>query len=192
MAPNDPPDPATTIPALIAAADDGDAGAAAVLFSTLYRELHRLAQRQLYRGASQATLGATTLVHECYLGMAERGLAFPDRARFIAYTARAMRGLVVDYVRERRAIKRGGAFHLTVLDTQVADLVPEADEMSRLHDALVLLQDTDPALAELVDLKFFCGFTATEIATMRGVSLRTVERDWQKVRLLLHDVMTTD
>lgn len=190
----DRPDDAArkTIPGLIAAADAGDATAAAALFTTLYRELHRLAQRQLRQGASQMTLGATTLVHECYVGMAERELAFPDRARFIAYTARAMRGLVVDYVRERKAIKRGGEFHLTVLDTHVMESVPAIDEMGHLHDALVLLQDTDAALAELVDLKFFCGFTSVQIATMRDVSLRTVERDWQKVRLLLHDVLTAD
>ena len=179
--------PVTAIPALIAAADRGDAGASKQLFESLYRELHRVASRQLHSGAPHLTLGATTLLHECYLGMADRALDFPDRARFIAYAARAMRGLVVDYVRERKAIKRGGGFHLTALDTDIVDAVPEVDEMQRLHDALVALQDVDAALAELVDLKFFCGFSTMEIAAMRGVSERTIEREWHKVRLLLHE-----
>ncbi len=184
--------PPVTVPDLIASADAGDAAASRALFTNLYRELHRVAARQLHAGASNATLSATTLLHECYLGMADRAIDFPDRARFIAYAARAMRGLIVDYVRQRKAIKRGGGFHLTVLDTQVADETPAVDDMSQLHDALVQLQDTDAALAELVDLKFFCGFSMADIAAMRGVSERTVERDWQKVRLLLHDVLTSD
>jgi RNA polymerase sigma factor (TIGR02999 family) len=182
----------TSLPTLIAAADAGDAAASQTLFADLYRELHRVAARQLHGGASNLTLGATTLLHECYLGMAGRRLEFPDSARFIAYAARAMRGLIVDYVRQKKAIKRGGGFHLTALDTDLADAVPEVDEMQHLHDALVLLQDTDAALAELVDLKFFCGFSTAEIAAMRQVSDRTVERDWQKVRLLLHEVLTTE
>ena len=180
-----------TVPALIAAADAGDRNASEVLFATLYRELHRVAAHQLRRGASQ-TLGATTLLHECYLDMSGRQSDFPDHARFIGYASRAMRGLIVDHVRERKAIKRGGAFHLTALDTGIADGTPQVDDLVELHDALVALQETDASLAELVDLKFFCGFSTADIAAMRQVSTRTVERDWQKVRLLLHEVLTSD
>ena len=104
----------------LAAAERGDVHATAELFATLYRELHRLARRQLHANAAGLTLGATTLLHEAYLDLSRRGTAFPDRARFFAYAARAMRGLIIDYVRERRALKRGGQFHLTTLDTASA------------------------------------------------------------------------
>jgi hypothetical protein len=100
------------------------------------------------------TLGATTLLHEADLDLSSRGVAFPDENRFFADAARAMRGLIVDHVRERRTIKRGGQFHLTALDG---------------------LAVAEPALAELVELKFFCGFGFAEIAAMRGVSERTVQ-----------------
>jgi RNA polymerase sigma factor (TIGR02999 family) len=154
----------------------------AELFARLYRELHRLAQRQL-RGAG-ATLGTTSLVHEAYLGLSARAAQFPDRARFFAYAARAMRGLVVDHCRARRALKRGGEFHLTGLDTGAEE--GPGEDPSRVSEALVALEATDPRLAELVDLKFFCGFSIQEIAAMRGTSARTVERDWVKARLWLH------
>lgn len=185
MSSDDAPDVAK-IAGLIACADRGDAGSAEALFTTLYHELHRVARRQLRGGSAGVTLGATTLLHECYLDMSGRAAAFPDRHRFIAYAAHAMRGLIVDYIRERRALKRGGEFHLTALDTRVAESIPEVDDTVRLGEALDRLLGTDAALAELVELKFFCGFSFAEIAAMRGVSERTVQRDWQKARLLLH------
>lgn len=92
----------------IRAADNGDALAAEQLFAALYGELHRMAKRQLHRNAYGSTLGATSLLHEAYLDMSGRAPGFPDQARFFAYTARAMRGLIIDHVRERRALKRGG------------------------------------------------------------------------------------
>jgi DNA-directed RNA polymerase specialized sigma24 family protein len=100
-----------------------------------------------------------------------------------------MRGLIVDYVRERRAIKRGGEFHLTTLGTTVSDGVPLAGSLDPLSEALDALAEAEPALAELVELKFFCGFGFNEIAAMRGVSERTVQRDWNKARLFLRHVM---
>jgi RNA polymerase sigma factor (TIGR02999 family) len=181
-----------TIAGLIASADRGDAASARALFTTLYHELHRVARRQLRAGSAGVTLGATTLLHECYLDMAGRAAAFPDQHRFIAYAAHAMRGLIVDYIRERRALKRGGEFHLTALDTRVAESIPEVDDTVRLSEALDRLVATDAALAELVELKFFCGFSFAEIAAMRGVSERTVQRDWQKARLLLHSELTAE
>jgi RNA polymerase sigma factor (TIGR02999 family) len=181
---------ATTIASLIVAAERGDAASAEALFTALYQELHRLARWQLIGGSAGTSLGATTLLHECYLNMAGRAPGFPDRRRFIAYAARAMRGLIVDYVRERRAQKRGGEFHLTALDTDIAESVAEDDDTVRLGDALDQLMETDATLAELVELKFFCGFSFGDIAAMRGVSERTVQRDWQKARLLLHHALS--
>jgi RNA polymerase sigma factor (TIGR02999 family) len=181
-----------SIAGLIASAEGGDRAAASMLFTSLYRELHRVAAHQLRLRAHGETLSATTLLHECYLNMAGRSAAFPDRARFMAYAARAMRGLIVDYIRERRALKRGGEFHLTALDTEQADALAGSDKTTPLGDALDDLEATDPALAELVDLKFFCGFSFAEIAAMRGISERTVQRDWQKARLLLHRALNME
>lgn len=176
---------ASTIAALITASERGDPEAVSALFDRLYRELHRVAARQLRAGGSGSTLSPTTLLHECYLDLAKSDASFPDHPRFIAYSARVMRGLIIDAIRERRAIKRGGEFHITALETDVGEAVP-ASETMRLGDALDQLATVDAALAELVELKFFCGFSFTEIAAMRGVSERTVQRDWRKARLLLH------
>lgn len=181
-----------TMTALIAAADGGDPAAAGELFAVLYRELHRVAARQLRVGAPGSTLGATTLLHECYLDMAGRASIFADQPRFIAYAARAMRGLIIDHIRERRALKRGGEFHLTTLNTETDESMPAIDDMPALNDALALLEQADPPLAELVNLKFFCGFSFADIAAMRGVSERTVQRDWQKARLYLHHELAVE
>jgi RNA polymerase sigma factor (TIGR02999 family) len=185
-------DEVRAIGSTLAAAERGDVAATAELFSALYRELHRLARRQLHVNASGVTLGATTLLHEAYLDLSQRGLAFPDRARFFAYAARAMRGLIIDYVREHRAIKRGGQFHLTTLDTATAESVPQLDELGPLGLALDELAAAEPALAEVVELKFFCGFGFVEIAAMRGVSERTVQRDWAKARMFLRSTLQDD
>lgn len=176
----------------IRAADGGDSHAAEQLFATLYGELHRMAKRQLHRNAFGSTLGATTLLHEAYLDIAGRDPGFPDRARFFAYTARAMRGLIIDHIRERRAIKRGGEFHLTALSTEIGDAAPELNDMGPLDDALNELARIDAPLAELVDLKFFCGFSFNDIAAMRGVSERTVQRDWNKARVYLRHTLHDD
>jgi len=96
---------------LIRTADSGNSEAANALFAALYRELHAIAERQLHRGGAEASLGTTTLLHEAYLNIAAReGLQFVDRTHFLAYASRAMRGLMIDYVRRRRAKKRGSEF----------------------------------------------------------------------------------
>ena len=148
-----------------------------------------MAKHQLHRNAFGSTLGATTLLHEAYLDIAARDPGFPDRARFFAYTARAMRGLIIDHVRERRALKRGGEFHLTALSTEIAESASGLNELGPLDDALNELARIDAPLAELVDLKFFCGFSFSDIAAMRGVSERTVQRDWNKARLYLRHTL---
>jgi RNA polymerase sigma factor (TIGR02999 family) len=178
------------ISALIVSAEGGDAQAADALFTALYSELHRMAQRQLARNAGDMTLGTTTLLHETYLDMAQReGPRFPDRARFMAYAARVMRTLIIDHVRNRKARKRGGGFEMTALPDEVRDAVAEATRLARLGDAVDALARVDPVLAEVVDLSFFCGFSFAEIAAMRGLSERTVQRHWQKARLFLHEEM---
>ena len=173
---------------LIRTAEAGDVSAADTLFSALYHELHRIAERQLHQGGSQLTLGTTTLLHEAYLNISGReGVSFASRGQFLAYAARAMRGLMLDYTRRRQAKKRGGEFHVTSSGAEIAAAETVAsEELDRLDAALHALAGVDPGLAQLVDLHFFCGFTLTEVAALREVSERTVQRDWRKARLLLH------
>jgi RNA polymerase sigma factor (TIGR02999 family) len=182
----------TQLDALILRADHADPGAADQLFSVLYAELHRLAEHNLRRRGSGLTLGPTTLLHEAYLNIAGRdGVAFPDRSRFLAYASRAMRGLIIDYARRSWARKRGRHVEITLGGDEPlpADALQTADELQRLGDALDELAALNPSLAELVDLHFFCGFSFVEIATLRGVSDRTVQRDWRKARLLLRHTL---
>jgi RNA polymerase sigma factor (TIGR02999 family) len=177
---------------LVRAADAGDTVRAGELFAALYRELHAIAERELRRGGSDLTLGTTTLLHETYLrlGAKERD-QFPDQERFLAYASKVMRRLMIDYVRRRRAIKRGGAFHLTTLPQEgpVDSALPAAEPLERLSGALDSLEQVDPRLANLVDLHFFCGFTLVDIARLRGVSDRTAQGDWRKARLLLQRLL---
>lgn len=162
------------------------------LFAALYDELHRLAESHLRRGANGLGLSTTTLLHEAYLDLASRpALGFPDRSRFLGYAARAMRGIVIDYARRSRAQKRGGgAFEITLTSVSVLpDAATDPEELGRLSDALDELGELEPALAELVDLHFFCGYTLGEVAELRGVSERTVQRDFRKARLLLQHAL---
>jgi RNA polymerase sigma factor (TIGR02999 family) len=172
---------------LLTEAEAGAPGAKERLFSALYVELHRLAQSHLHRSAG-LPISPTTLLHETYLGIVDSNAVFPDRGRFMGYASRVMRGLIIDFARERRAQKRGGNFHITQLDSQI--MGPEGHDMDEkglpeLSEALDELAVHDPRLAEVVDLKYFCGFSLTDIAAMREVTLRTVQRDWDKARLFL-------
>jgi RNA polymerase sigma factor (TIGR02999 family) len=160
-------------------------------FAMLYRELHDLARHHLHHQTAGFSLGTTTLLHEAYLNIsARRDARFPDRARFLGYASKAMRGLIVDYARRRSASKRGGEFQLLPLEEwDAAAPEVEAEGLGQLSDALDQLAGVDPALAELVDLHFFCGLDFVEIAGLRGVSERTVQRDWRKARALLHQTL---
>ena len=159
------------------------------LFAALYHELHALAQRRLRGVPFGCTLSTTTLLHEAYLSLANNpGLSFPDRPRFLSYASRAMRGLIIDYARRRSATKRGGEFQLLPLTTDVPER-SEPEDLTGLGHALDELTIVDPALAELVDLHFFCGVPFVEIAALRGVSERTVQRDWRKARVILHHLL---
>lgn len=162
------------------------------LFATLYEELHRLAAAHVRRSGNDLALSTTTVLHEAWLDVSSRRpLDFPDRAHFLAYAARAMRAIVIDHARQARAGKRGGGVAPITLRPGLAADPDERDveELAQLSDALEELAALEPTLAELVDLHFFCGYTFAEIAELRGVSERTVQRDWRKARLLLHDAL---
>lgn len=183
---------ATEVSELIATASGGDSRAVAQLFPVLYRELHRVAERQLARRGSDLSLGTTTLLHEAYLDLSGRATRFADEAHFMAYASRAMRALIVDYSRRQQAKKRGSEFHITGIgdaEPVLARAVVASSNLDALNDSLDELMALDPRLAELVDLHFFCGFTFTEIGAMRNVTERTVQRDWRKARVMLRTTM---
>lgn len=152
---------------LISRAEAGQVGAPEAIFAALYGELHRLADREPRRLGPQLSLGTTTLLHEASLNIAGReGVAFPDRARFLGYAARAMRGLVIDYVRRLRAQEAGGGtFEITLTENdRPAGAGTDPMELGRLPDALDELAALRPDLAQLVDLHFFCGTFAASAA----------------------------
>jgi RNA polymerase sigma factor (TIGR02999 family) len=160
------------------------------LFATLYAELHRIAERELRRSPA-ATLSPTTLLHETFLSISRNeGATFSGRAQFFVYAGRAMRGLLIDYLRGRKAQKRGGLFEITSLPTEVPGMIAEYLEMERLGEALDSLAQIEARLAECVDLKYFCGFSNADIAQLWSVSERTVQREWEKARILLHRFLT--
>lgn len=169
-----------------------EAGVSEGLFVLLYAELRRMAQRELRRNAA-TTLSPTTLLHETFLNVSQReSTAFGTSGQFLCYASCAMRGLIVNYLRNRSAQKRGGEFVITSLPAELPH-APQDDgdlpQVEALNEALQVLARIDVQLAECVDLKFFCGFTFEEIADMRNVSKRTVQRDWDKARILLHRLM---
>lgn len=184
------PDPSASLQEVFERAEGGDASAREALFALLYDELHRLAHANIARARGAMTWNTTTLLHEAYLGFARReGLQFADQNRFLGYAARAMRGLVIDAIRSRYTEKRGSDVTFVPVAEAMLASVGSPEAVERLGDALADLARLEPALAELVDLAFFCGFTFAEVAAMRGVTERTVQRDWAKARLLLHGAL---
>jgi RNA polymerase sigma factor (TIGR02999 family) len=157
-------------------------------FQTLYHELRRRARGELFRHQA-LTLGPTTLLHEAWMQLERRPLEFASQGELVAYAGRTMRGIVIDHIRARQADKRGSGVETLPYETLV-DLASMPDrEVLNLNDALAALVGADPALAELVELKFFAGLNFGEIAGLRGVSERTVQRDWEKARLFLFAAM---
>ena len=155
------------------------------LFTTLYEQLRRLARREVRRTGASDDVSTVTLIHEAWLEIRDRPrLSFDDPKQFLAYAARTMRGLAIDRVRAKQTQKRGGGL-LMPLDTTGGEQLEPAEHLEAIAEALDHLAKLEPAMAQVVELKFFCGFTFADIAAMRGVSARTVQRQWEKARLLL-------
>jgi RNA polymerase sigma factor (TIGR02999 family) len=172
---------------LFHAVAQGDETAMNRLLSLMYVELKQLARRRLRKSQRITMLDTTELVHECYLRFLKLGqLTVSDRAHFLAYSARVMRSIIVDFVKQRRADRRGGgALHVT-LDTNVIEaLHASEEEILRISEALDDLSKSDARLVQVVEMRYFAGLSEEEIALSLGITDRTVRRDWQKARLLL-------
>lgn len=176
---------------LIQSAEKGDTTSRENLFAALYEELHRLAERELRR-SPLLTLSPTTLLHETYLNLSGGRGVFRDRTRFLAYASRAMRTLLIDYIRRRRAQKRGAGFEIIGLPTELPAAESADDRLEGIEEALEALGAVDPRLAHIVDLKFFCGCSLGEIAELLHTSERTAQRDWDKARILLRHYLDDD
>jgi RNA polymerase sigma factor (TIGR02999 family) len=171
---------------LLQAANGGDADASHRLFTLLYAELKHLARASLRKSGGPLELNTTSLVHESFLRIAGLAGCTPaDKRAFYAYVGKVMRSVVLDAVRERQALKRGGDQVFVTLSTAAAQHPVEGAELIAIDDALKTLEQLAPELKELVEMRYFAGLTIAEIGEVLGKSPRTVQRDWEKGRLLL-------
>jgi RNA polymerase sigma factor (TIGR02999 family) len=175
------------VTSLLHDAGRGDAAAAERVFELLYRELQGLARARLARAPRVTAADTGALVHECWMRMQTLGgQHFADRTHFLAYAARAMRSIVTDMARRHAAERRGGDVEHLTLDSSAVNAVADAPEdLLALDDALEALTRLDARAARVVEMRFFAGLAEAEIATALAVSLRTVQRDWERARAFL-------
>jgi RNA polymerase sigma factor (TIGR02999 family) len=155
-----------------------------------YAELRRLARLRLAGGGRYTLLDTTALVHESFLRL-QRGsqLEVNDSEHFLAYAAATMRSVIVDYIRQRKAVRRGGGASHVTLDTALEPSWTPADEILNVHEALEVLAGVDARLVKVVEMRYFGGLTDIEIGEALGVTDRTVRRHWERARLLLAEVL---
>jgi RNA polymerase sigma factor (TIGR02999 family) len=179
---------------LLARASSGEDGASNALFARLYPEIKRAARARLAQSADRHGLNTTALVHEGFLRMADsQGLKGASRGQFFSYVGRVLRSVVVDHVRAESAVKRGGAAAGAMLTLSAAEgeaaQVSSAVELIALDRALVQMRQLDHGLYELLEMVSFAGTPLDEVAQLRGVSRRTVERDLVKARALMSELL---
>jgi RNA polymerase sigma factor (TIGR02999 family) len=165
----------------------GDEHARDALFAASYMELHRLAQSRLRGQHPNVTLDTTSLVHETYLRFVHAGeLRAEDRRAFFGYAAQVMRSVIINSIRDRMAQKRGGECSPITLSTKIEDnLTSDEATILEVHDALDVLNEADPRLAQVAQMRYFGGYSEKEIAETLDVTERTVQRDWEKARRIL-------
>jgi RNA polymerase sigma factor (TIGR02999 family) len=175
------------ITGLLVAWGGGDRASLDRLMPLVYQELRRLARRQMRRERAGDTFQTTALVNEAYLRLVDyERVQARDRSHFLAIAAQAMRRILIERARGRRADKRGGGAQRVSLD-EAGDVSSErAADLVALDDALHALARIDPRKAQLVELRYFGGLTIEETAEVLGVSAPTVERDWRTARIWLH------
>lgn len=173
---------------VLKAAAAGDSGAAEALLPLVYEELRILARSRMARVPAGQTLQPTALVHEAYMrviGNADPG--WDGRGHFFAAAAGAMRQIIVDQARRKASVKHGGDHRRVDMEHATPVIMPPADDVLALDEALKDLEKHDARKARLVSMRYFAGLTMEEIASALDVSLGTVERDWRYVKVWLHD-----
>jgi RNA polymerase sigma factor (TIGR02999 family) len=169
----------------------GDVGARETLFAAAYSDLERLARARLRNGGRSTLLDTRALVHESYLRYLQGGeLRAEDRRAFFAYASQVMRSVVVSFARERAAQKRGSGWRPLTLTTGLVEQTPEGeDEILRVHEALDSLEQVDARLAQVVQMRYFGGYSEQEVAETLEVTERTVQRLWLEAKLMLQASM---
>ena len=177
----------TDITALLQKVQAGEAEAREVLFAAAYPMLERLARARLRDGGRNTLLDTGGLVHESYLRYIRSGeLRAQDRRAFFAFASQVMRSVIVSSARERAAKKRGAGQRPLTLSADMAEGLPAGEnDILRVHDALESLAHVDARLAQLVQMRYFGGYSEQEIAETLDVNERTVQRLWLKARLML-------
>ena len=163
-------------------------------FAASYEALRRLARWRLFGGGRDTFLNTTVLVHESYLRLSQSGSPAPeDRSSFLAYATQVMRSVIVDRARARKAERRGGEVQHVTMTTGFTDhvAIEEDSRIVQVHDALLALEQTNERLAQMVTMRFFAGFSDVEIAEIFQVTVRTVQRDWEKARILLQSLLAS-
>ena len=173
-------------------ARDGDARAMDRLFESVYDELRRVAHAALRNEQTGHTLSTTGLVHEAYFKLVDQTrVEWHDRAHFFGVAARAMRQILVEYARRRGALKRGGQFRMVALEEGLVPADERADAVVAVDEALTRLADHDPAMARVVECRFFAGLTEEETAEATGASMRTVQRQWRRAKAWLYQELAS-
>jgi len=171
---------------LVEAWSAGDEAAFDRLIELVYDDLHQIAHRHLRLDRPDHTINTTALVHEAYLRLAQhQDGVWRSRAQFFAFASRAMRHILIDYARHRRAAKRGGTRIQVPLTENMAAIDAEVAELLALDEALALLEQRNPRMASVVECRFFGGLSVAETAEVLDASVRTVERDWTRARAYL-------
>ena len=174
------------ITSLLQEVRSGEGDAMERLLPLVYEDLRRIAHRQLAGERDGHTVSTTALVHEAYLRLVDRNADWSNRAQFFAVAAQAMRLVLVDYARQHRAAKRGGALRQVPLDDAMLVVEERADLLLGLDEALTRLAALDARQGRVVECRFFGGLTEEETAEVLGVTARTVRRDWIKAKGWLH------
>ncbi len=174
------------------AARDGDPAAIERVCATTYRELHVLAHARIMRSGRLTLLDTTSLVHETFLRLRNTGrLAIDDRSHFLAYAAKVMRSVIVDYARQRSAARRGGVDGTIAIDNDVPEIVEAEEEIVRVNDALEDLRRINERMATIIEMRYFAGLTFEEVAASLELSERTIRREWEKARAILLTTLST-
>lgn len=168
----------------------GDAHAAEQLMQRIYPELRQMARSRLRHSGHLTLLDTTALINEMWLRLnAVTQMQAADKHYFLGYAARAMRSIVIDYARRRKAERHGGDAEHVELESQLDLSNPDESELLRVHDALNELEQLDPRLAQVVELRYFAGLSEEQTADFLGIARRTVQRDWLKARALLFEAL---